>query len=77
MKSPLNLKINMNKKLKYILGICLSLCFPSLGAQTVIDEIIATVADNLIENVKYKVEELTGIEVNHINIYVEGVRVID
>ena len=38
---------------------------------------IATVAENLIENVKYKVEELTGIEVNHINIYVEGVRVID
>ncbi len=38
---------------------------------------IATVADNLIETVKYRVEEFTGIEVDHINIYVEGVRVID
>ncbi len=38
---------------------------------------ISAVADNLIENVKYKVEELTGMEVDKINIYVEGVRVID
>lgn len=38
---------------------------------------ISTVADNLIENVKYKVEELTGMTVEKINIYVEGVRVID
>ena len=38
---------------------------------------IPTVADNLIDNVKYKVEEYTGIEIEKINIYVEGVRVID
>ena len=38
---------------------------------------ISTVADNLIENVKYKVEEFTGLEIEKINIYVEGVRVID
>ena len=38
---------------------------------------ILTVADNLIENVKYKVEELTGMPVEKINIFVEGVRVID
>ena len=38
---------------------------------------ISTVADNLIENIKYRVEEFTGLEVSHINIYVEGVRVID
>ncbi|MDD6197192.1 Asp23/Gls24 family envelope stress response protein [[Clostridium] aminophilum] len=38
---------------------------------------IATVADNLIESVKYKVEEFTGMTVDKINIYVEGVRVID
>lgn len=38
---------------------------------------ISTVADNLIANVKYKVEEFTGMEVDKINIYVEGVRVID
>ena len=38
---------------------------------------IRAVADNLIENVKYKVEAFTGMEVDKINIYVEGVRVID
>jgi uncharacterized alkaline shock family protein YloU len=38
---------------------------------------ISTVADNLISNVKYKVEEFTGMEVERINIFVEGVRVID
>ncbi len=38
---------------------------------------ISTVADNLIENVKYKVEEFTGMTVEKINIFVEGVRVID
>ena len=38
---------------------------------------ISAVADNLIENVKYKVEEFTGMEVDKLNIFVEGVRVID
>ena len=38
---------------------------------------ICAVADNLIENVKYKVEAFTGMEVDKINIYVEGVLVID
>lgn len=38
---------------------------------------IRAVADNLIANVKYKVEAFTGIEVDKINIMVEGVRVID
>ena len=38
---------------------------------------ILAVTDNLISNVKYKVEEFTGIEIKKINIYVEGVRVID
>ena len=38
---------------------------------------ISAVADNLIDNVKYKVEEFTGLEIEKINIYVEGVRVID
>lgn len=38
---------------------------------------ISTVADNLIENVKYKVSEFTGLEIKKINMYVEGVRVID
>ena len=38
---------------------------------------ISAVSDNLVNNVKYKVEEFTGMEVDKINIYVEGVRVID
>lgn len=38
---------------------------------------ISAVADNLIHNVKYKIEEFTGMEVEKINIYVEGVRVMD
>ena len=38
---------------------------------------IGTVTDNLIETVKYKVEEFTGMELKKLNIYVEGVRVID
>lgn len=38
---------------------------------------ISAVSENLVHNVKYKVEEFTGMEVDKINIYVEGVRVID
>ncbi|MDY3917847.1 MAG: Asp23/Gls24 family envelope stress response protein [Candidatus Limivivens sp.] len=38
---------------------------------------ISAVADNLLSNVKYKVEEFTGMEIDKINIYVEGVRAID
>ena len=37
---------------------------------------ISAVTDNLISNVKYKVEEFTGMSVDKINIYIEGVRVI-
>ncbi len=38
---------------------------------------ILAVTENLISNVKYKVESYTGLEVEKINIFVEGVRVID
>ena len=38
---------------------------------------IMTVANNLIDSVKYKVEEFTGLEIEKINVYVDGVRVID
>ena len=38
---------------------------------------VSSVSENLISTVKYKVEEFTGIEVAKINIYVEGVKVID
>ena len=38
---------------------------------------ILTVSENLVSNVKYKVEEFTGLSVEKINIFVEGVRVVD
>ena len=38
---------------------------------------INAVANNLISNVKYRVEEFTGIAIEKINIFVDGVRVID
>lgn len=38
---------------------------------------ISAVSDNLISNVKYKVEEFTDLTIEKINILVEGVRVID
>lgn len=38
---------------------------------------IQAVADNLLSNVKYKVESFTGMTVDKINVLVEGVRVID
>ena len=38
---------------------------------------IKTVVSNLIKTVRYRVEEFTGLKVKNINVYVEGVRVID
>lgn len=38
---------------------------------------IRAVTDNLIENVKYKVEKFTGMKIAKIKIFVEGVRSID
>ena len=38
---------------------------------------ISTVTDNLISTVRYRVEEFTGMHIKKINIFVEGVRVID
>ena len=38
---------------------------------------IPAVADNLLDSVRYKVEEFTGLEFERINSYVEGVKVID
>lgn len=38
---------------------------------------IQTVSDNLMSSVKYRVESFTGMEIEKINILVEGVRVID
>ncbi len=38
---------------------------------------IETVCQNLCESVKYRVQEFAGLPVDQINVYVEGVRVID
>ena len=38
---------------------------------------ISAVADNLIESVKYRVEKFTDMTVEKINVYVEGVRIVD
>lgn len=38
---------------------------------------IVTIADNVINSVKYKVEEFTGMTVKEVNVVIEGVRVID
>ncbi|MDF2819962.1 MAG: alkaline-shock protein [Clostridiales bacterium] len=38
---------------------------------------ISAVSDNIISNVKYAVEQFTGMEISKINIFVEGVRVVD
>lgn len=38
---------------------------------------IKACTDNIIESVKYKVEDLTKLKVKEINIFVEGIRVID
>ena len=36
---------------------------------------ISAIADNLMSTVKYKVEDMLGLEVANVDIYVEGVRV--
>ena len=38
---------------------------------------IRAVSQNVLENVQYKIEEFTGMEVESINVIVEGVRIID
>lgn len=65
LKHGINVTLNENK---------ISLDFHVIAAYGVS---IRAVSDNLIANVKYKVEAFTGIEVENINILVEGVRVID
>lgn len=38
---------------------------------------IRVVAHNLIDNVRYKIEEYTGLKVENVQVYVESVRVVD
>ncbi len=65
LKHGINVKIENNK-------ISLTLhCIVSYGVS------ILTVSENLIESVRYKVEQFTGLTVEHIEVVVEGIRVID
>ena len=65
LKHGINVTLNENK---------ISLDFHVIVAYGVS---IRAVSDNLIANVKYKVEEFTGMQIKKVNILVEGVRVID
>lgn len=38
---------------------------------------IKAVADNLMSEVKYKVEQFAGLDVENVNVYIEGVNVVD
>ena len=65
LKHGIHVKINENK---------ITLDFHVIVAYGVS---IQAVSDNLMSNVKYRVESFTGMEIEKINILVEGVRVID
>ena len=65
LKHGINVTLNENK---------ISLDFHVIVAYGVS---IRAVSDNLIANVKYKVEAFTGIDGEHINLLVEGVSVFD
>ena len=38
---------------------------------------ISTVAENLIDSVRYQIEEFTGMKVENVRVHVDGVRLID
>ncbi|MCR5295436.1 MAG: Asp23/Gls24 family envelope stress response protein [Lachnospiraceae bacterium] len=61
----INVKIT-NNKIELVLH-----CIVSYGVS------IPAITDNLIEIVQYKVEQFTGMEIEHIDILIEGIRVID
>lgn len=65
LKHGINVKIENNK---------ISLEFHVLIAYGIS---INTIAENLISNVRYSVEEFTGMQIENIRVIVEGVRVID
>lgn len=38
---------------------------------------VTAVANNLMDEVKYKVEQFAGLDVEHVNVFIEGVKVVD
>ena len=77
--AAVNMKDGLVKLLKHGINVTLNENKISLDFHVIVayGVSIRAVSDNLIANVKYKVEAFTGIEVENINILVEGVRVID
>ena len=65
LKHGINVKIENNK---------ISLDFHVILAYGIA---VSAVAENLISNVKYQVEEFTGMEIEKVNVIVDGVRIID
>jgi uncharacterized alkaline shock family protein YloU len=65
LKFGINVKIE-NNKISLMLH-----CIVAYGVS------ILTVTENLIESVRYKVEQFTGIKIDKIDVIVEGIRVID
>jgi len=65
LKHGINVRINNNK---------ITLDFHVILAYGIA---VSAVAENLISNVKYQVEEFTGMEIEKVNVIVDGVRVID
>ena len=63
--------ITLNFHIIVAYGVSISAVTENLGVS------ISAVTENLISNVKYRVEEFSGMPVDKINIYIEGVRVID
>ena len=66
--------VHLLKKESLTRGIHISIDFHIIVAYGVS---ISAVTDNLISDVKYRVEEFSGMQVDKINVYIEGVRVID
>jgi uncharacterized alkaline shock family protein YloU len=65
LKYGINIKLDNNK-------IYLTIhCIVAYGVS------ILAVSENLIENVQYKLEQFTGMHVEHVDVLVEGIRVID
>ena len=58
-------------------------CFGIVGMAAVpmsgkgLARLLRKVAENLMESVEYRISQFTGMEVDRINVYVEGVRIID
>ncbi|MDO4803225.1 MAG: Asp23/Gls24 family envelope stress response protein [Lachnospiraceae bacterium] len=65
LKYGINVKIDGNK-ISLVLH-----CIVSYGVN------LTAMTDNLVESVRYKVEQFTGMTIEHIDIMIDGIRVID